>query len=73
MYFLEDAREIGVKWDSYLFATSLDALLQLETLWSGPHPTKEGSSPVHIARGFMGFPVRFAIQTHLVLFAAPWL
>lgn len=29
MYFSEDAREIGVKWDSYLF-THLDALFQLE-------------------------------------------
>lgn len=68
-----DWSEVG----QLLFATSLDALLRLETLWSGPHPTEvdygwRGSSCMN-SRGFMGFPVRFGTQTHLVLFAMPWL
>lgn len=66
-----------VKWGGYSFK-SIDALTQLDTLLSGPPPTKgkwmERRSPGHPGEGLWDLPVRFGIPVvYLVLFAGPWL
>lgn len=52
MYFLEDVREMEVKWDSYLFAPSgLDTVIQLKTLLC----VGGGKQSCTRRRGFMKF------------------
>lgn len=53
MYFSEDVRERGVKWDSYLIA-HLDILFQLEHCWVVLTQLEGRQSCAH-RRGFMGF------------------
>lgn len=70
MYFSEDVKEIGVKWDNYLHTQAQ----MISWNWRHCCVWVEGSSPVHTGEGSRNFPIGFGIQTvYLVLFVMAWL